>query len=112
MNISKEILKGSVDAIVLATLRDQGASYGYQLIQRIKEQSLDVFDFQEGTIYPLLYRLEDKGFVKSKRKKMENGKTRRYYEITSSGLTAVQEKEAQLKELNAGLHHVFGWSAA
>lgn len=85
MHFSKELLKGAADVIVLSTLSKFGASYGYRLIELISHESGKIFELQEGTLYPLLYRLEHKGLVESYRKTAPSGKDRRYYEITKKG---------------------------
>lgn len=85
MKFSKETMKGAAEIIVLAELNKLGEAYGYRLLKSISESSDNTFTFQIGTLYPLLYRLEAKGFVKSKIKLAKSGKERRYYSLTASG---------------------------
>lgn len=101
MALNKELLKGAIEAVVLQALSDDGEAYGYELIQRIAEQSEGVFAFQEGTLYPLLYRMEDRGYVTSKRKIATSGKERRYYTITSVGKSFLNTRR---KEFNTLFH--------
>lgn len=96
MQFSKELLKGTAEIIVLQALKSQGAQYGYQLIQTIAKTSENVFEFQEGTLYPLLYRLEDRGFVTSDERQAPSGKTRRYYTVTEKGTKRLQEGAAEM----------------
>lgn len=107
MHFSKELLKGTVEIIVLNSLKELGESYGYQLVKAINAASGNLFELQEGTLYPLLYRLEDKSYVKSNKKMAQSGKERRYYSITSSGKKILNERRAELhlfvKALNQAL---------
>ncbi len=92
MQFSKEILKGALDAIVLKSLSTYGESYGYELIQHINHDSDGIFELREGTVYPLLYRLEDQKLIKSYRKLTPQGKERRYYELTKAGKKHLEER--------------------
>jgi len=95
MQFSKEILKGAIDPIVLSILHTYGESYGYELVQRIKEKSDGIFDLREGTVYPLLYRLEDQGLITSEYKSTITSKPRRYYQITKSGEKLLEDKKTE-----------------
>lgn len=99
MALNKELLKGAIEAVVLQALADDGEAYGYELIQRIAKQSNDVFTFQEGTLYPLLYRIEDRGYVTSTRKVATSGKERRYYAITPAGKTFLNGRRDEFNTL-------------
>ena len=99
MSLNKELLKGAIEAVVLQSLADDGEAYGYELIQRIAEQSKNIFAFQEGTLYPLLYRLEDRGYVTSTRKTATSGKERRYYKITPAGKTFLKNRRSEFDTL-------------
>lgn len=108
MSFSKELMKGAAEAIVLQALHEHGESYGYELIQTIAKESDDLFAFREGTLYPLLYRLESRGYVTSERQTAPSGKERRYYVITSKGRTLLKERSAEyakfFKALKQSLH--------
>src|SRR5437762_303274 len=58
-------LRGHLDLLLLATLRDDGPAHGYAIIASLRERSLGAFDLPEGTVYPALYRLERDGLVDS-----------------------------------------------
>jgi PadR family transcriptional regulator PadR len=106
MQFSKEMIKGVAEIIVLQTLSELGDSYGYQLTRAIAESSNNIFEFQEGTLYPLLYRLEFKGLVTSTVKQAPSGKDRRYYKITKKGSALLRDRTAELGELLKGLKQV------
>ena len=61
MKISRELLKGSTNMIVLSLLESENM-YGYQMIKELSKKSQNVFEFQEGTLYPILHALEEKNF--------------------------------------------------
>lgn len=94
MQFSKEILKGALDLVVLETL-SRGQSYGYELIQNIKLKTDGAFDLKEGTIYPLLYRLEDQGLIYSSFKATTTSKPRRYYKLTNEGKKILKVQKLQ-----------------
>lgn len=108
MQFSKELLKGTAEIIVLNTLKDLGETYGYQLVKAINEASSGMFDLQEGTLYPLLYRLEDKGYVVSTKKTAPSGKERRYYAITVSGKKILSERRTELSLFMQALSQTIG----
>lgn len=110
MQFSTVLMKGMADLIVLRILDKHGESYGYQLIERISEQSKNLFAFQEGTLYPLLYKMERDGLVTSKRKAALSGKERRYYRITDLGRAQLAARSREYKGFLQGLQSVFDWS--
>ncbi len=110
MSFSTLIMKGMADVIVLRVLDKNGECYGYELIEKIGEQSKDMFAFREGTLYPLLYRLEKQEFVTSKRRMALNGKERRYYKITETGQKYLNEQSKEYQGFMQGLRSVFDWS--
>lgn len=87
----RQMKKGVLDMLVLKLLETE-QKYGYQLISELKEKSGEMFILKEGTLYPILYRLEDDGLVEScwsspKGKQM----ARKYYQITEQGKAALEE---------------------
>lgn len=103
MSFSKELMTGAAEAIVLQALREHGASYGYELIGTIAKDSGDVFAFREGTLYPLLYRLERRNYVTSERRTAPSGKERRYYAITSTGRVLLTQRSTEYAAFFAAL---------
>ena len=83
--------KGVLDMLVLKLLEKE-EKYGYQIISELKEKSHDHFRLKEGTLYPILYRLEDDQYVESRWSEAEGKKVpRKYYVITEEGRKALQE---------------------
>lgn len=106
MQFSKEIMKGAAEIIVLQALKDRGELYGYELLKTISDVSQGVFEFQEGTLYPILYRLEFKGYVTSEKKTAPSGKERRYYSLTEAGGGILKDRRKELDAFVIGLKHV------
>jgi transcriptional regulator len=100
-----EMLKGHLDMIVLAAL-SAGPAHGYAVIQEIKRKTGEGFDLPEGTIYPVLHRLEQAGLLASRWVTAETGRKRRVYSLTRSGSRALAERRAvweQFAEAIGGL---------
>ena len=93
MKLDKQLAKGSHELILLKLLSRQDM-YGYQLIQQMALLSEDVFCMSQGSLYPFLHSLEDKGLITSYTQ-MENGRERRFYHLTHAGQRALREKEKQ-----------------
>ena len=92
MNIQKELSKGSSSLLVLSVL-GTGDMYGYQIIKEIEQRSEFVFSFKEGTLYPVLKKLENSGYVTSYQAEA-NGRTRKYYRLTQSGRKELDRETA------------------
>jgi PadR family transcriptional regulator, regulatory protein PadR len=85
MNVKSSLTKGTIQIMLLEILTS-GELYGYQIVKEIKHRSGGVLEFGQGTVYPLLYKLERSGYLISERKPTESGKERRYYCITEKGI--------------------------
>ncbi|MCP2275360.1 PadR family transcriptional regulator [Nocardia amikacinitolerans] len=83
-----EMLKGTLEGIVLAVLRTR-AAYGYEITARLREQGFT--DIAEGTIYALLIRLEKKGLVDAEKIASEKGPPRKVYSLNPAGLAYLEE---------------------
>lgn len=102
----RQMKKGVLDMIVLELLKSE-AKYGYQIIQEMKEQSGDIFSLKDGTLYPILYRLEDDKLVVSKWSEAEGKQVpRKYYEITEAGRQTLCEIEAIWKRISSGIKRI------
>ena len=81
--IGGELLKGHLETLVLSVLAESPRP-GYDIMKTISARSSGVFDLGQGTIYPLLYTLEDKNLIRSKEETV-NGRRRRVYRLSASG---------------------------
>lgn len=93
MKAPKEMAKGSHELILLKLLSRKDM-YGYQLIQEMALLSQDVFHMSQGSLYPFLHTLEDRGLISSYTQ-AANGRERRFYHLTATGHRALAEQEDQ-----------------
>src|SRR3954453_14952087 len=96
-----ESLKGHLDALVLATFGD-GPAHGYAVIDELKRRSEGAFDLAEGTVYPVLHRLEAAGLLSGAWSAV-GGRRRRVYRLTRRGETALAKREADWREFSAAV---------
>ena len=94
---SKELLKGTLSAIVLKLLAENGKMYGYQITQKVKQLSDDKILIREGSLYPALHKLKDNGLISVETENIGN-RVRHYYSLTTEGNKLQIEKEAELKD--------------
>lgn len=87
MTLRSQLLKGFLDGCVLAVIENQTV-YGYELSRKLQQAGLP--DVPEGTIYPVLLRLQKQGWIVSEMRPSESGPNRKYYSITSSGQEALR----------------------
>jgi PadR family transcriptional regulator, regulatory protein PadR len=80
-----EVLQGTLDLIVLKTLDTLGPLHGYGIAQRIQQVSEDLLKLNQGTLYPALLRLEQRGWITSKWGVSDNNRKAKYYSLTRSG---------------------------
>jgi DNA-binding PadR family transcriptional regulator len=93
--------------IVLAALAG-GPAHGYAVIQEIHRRSGGAFDLPEGTVYPVLHRLEQKGLLGSRWTRAESGRERRVYALTRSGRRALADQRAVWQRFAAAIGGLFG----
>ena len=96
-----EPLKGHLDMLLLAALSD-APLHGYAVIEHLRERSSGTFDLPEGTIYPALHRLEHAGHLRS-RWSNAAGRRRRVYELTPSGVDALQGQRRDWQRFSDGV---------
>jgi PadR family transcriptional regulator PadR len=80
-----EVLQGTLDLMVLKTLDSLGPLHGYGIAQRIGQVSEDVLKLNQGTLYPALLRLEQRGWISPKWGVSDNNRKAKYYSLTRSG---------------------------
>jgi PadR family transcriptional regulator PadR len=107
MRFERELLKGVAPVVVLEIL-GPGSMYGYQLSEAVAQRSGNVLTLGRGTLYPLLYNLEAKGFVEGEWRDADNGRRRRYYALTSKGKRHLARQKQQWQQLRTGVDLVFG----
>ena len=101
-----EILRGHLDMLLLAAL-ERGPAHGYAVIELVNSDSGGVFDLQQGTVYPVLHRLEREGLIRS-RWQTHAGRERRLYEVTGDGRKRLQDERVDFKRFARGVLGVIG----
>ena len=104
--LSKKTLDGNVETLILAVLRG-GASYGYQIVTDINEMGGGLLELGEGTIYPVLHRMEDRELIEANWKVADNGRQRKYYRITPAGHKALAANQQQWQGLVQVMNSIF-----
>ncbi|MGH9403794.1 MAG: PadR family transcriptional regulator, partial [Terriglobia bacterium] len=79
-----EFLKGTLDMLILK-ITTLGPIHGYAIAQRIQQISRDFFEVQQGSLYPALHRLEDRGWLRAEWKVTETGRDAKFYALTRKG---------------------------
>lgn len=107
MVISRELTAASSEPIVLSIL-SAGESYGYELIQKVRLCSGEALEWTDGMLYPVLHRLQGRGWIKSRWAKGEGGPRRRYYRLTAKGKAALEKQRVQWKVVSDTLDQLWG----
>ena len=107
MQLEKELVAASSVPLVLAIL-EEGESYGYAIIQRVRELSRDEIQWTDGMLYPVLHRLEAQGAITSRWKTSETGRKRKYYALRPQGRKTLSDHKAQWHVVNGTLATLWG----
>jgi PadR family transcriptional regulator, regulatory protein PadR len=106
MDINKDLIAASSTPIVLAILAEED-SYGYAIIQRVRELSGGRMEWTDGMLYPVLHRLERLGHIEARWEVAETGRRRKYYRITPQGRTQLAEERRQWQAVDATLRSIW-----
>ena len=105
--ISKELVGASARPILLSILA-RGESYGYAIMQRVQDLSGGEVEWKDGTLYPVLHRLEDEGLITSSWRLSGAGRRRKYYTISPKGQEALKAEKQQWLRVDAILAQLWG----
>lgn len=97
-----ELLQGTLDLIVLRALDTMGPQHAYGLAARLEQVAQPSLTLNQGTLYPALVRLEQKGWIKGTWQRTENNREAKYYGITRAGIRGLQKQAERWRRL-AGL---------
>ena len=104
MVINKGYMSGSSNLLVL-NLLSKKPCYGYELIKTLKGRSNDVFDMKEGTLYPILHKLENEELITSTNQEV-SGRVRKVYSITKKGLQILEAEREEWKVFSLAVNQV------
>ncbi len=109
--VSEQLVKGTVIPVVLALLRD-GPRYGYEMVQNVNARSNGALEWREGTLYPVLHRMEADGLISAQWKDYETpaggNRRRRYYALTGAGRRELARRSAEWKSFAAVIGDLLG----
>lgn len=106
MEINKDLIAASSTPIVLAILAEED-SYGYAILQRVRELSAGRMEWTDGMLYPVLHRLERLGYIEARWQIAESGRRRKYYGITSQGKAQLAEERRQWQAVDSTLRGIW-----
>ena len=89
--MNKELVGASTGLLVLGVLAES-ASYGYEIVKRLNTEADGIFKWQEGTVYPVLHKLEKDKLVRTQWQEADTGRRRKYYYITAKGRDGLTER--------------------
>ncbi len=101
-----EVLQGTLDLLVLKTLDSMGPMHGFGIALRIQQVSEDLLQLNQGTLYPALLRLEQRGWIASKWGVSENNRKAKYYSLTSAGRKQLEEETESWDRMSAMINRV------
>lgn len=104
---STDLLQGTLDLLILKTLQ-LGAMHGWGISQRLQQTSQDVLQVQQGSLYPALHRLENRGWINAEWAPSENNRRAKFYELTPSGRKQLAREIAEWERVSAAIALVLG----
>jgi transcriptional regulator len=104
-NAQADLLQGTLDLLILQTLQT-GPLHGWGISRRIRERSRDVLEVNQGSLYPALYRLEERGFIAGEEGVSEQGRRVRLYKLSAAGRRALSAQVASWRLFSAAVDSV------
>ena len=102
-----DLLQGTLDLLILKTLELE-AMHGWGITLRIQQLSESVLQVNQGSLYPALHRLEERGWIRAAWKTSENNRQARYYELTARGRKQLVEEKENWLRLSAAVARIVG----
>lgn len=105
--LERELKRGTLEMIVLKLLAER-QMYGYELITTLEQRGGSQFQLKEGTLYPILYRQEDAGYIEARWETADRGMPRKYYRLTESGVRQLAMLMVEWDEFSATIDRLLG----
>lgn len=102
-----DLLHGTLDMLILRCL-SHGTTHGWAIAKRIGQLSGDVLQVGQGSLYPALYRLEDRGWIKARWGISESGREAKFYALTRAGERRLAEENREWRTFSAAVDRVLG----
>lgn len=103
---SSQLVKGTFQTIILKVLESRDRMYGYEITQRVRELSHDEIIVTEGSLYPILHKMEEEGWLVAERVNIGN-RVRRYYSLTKSGKGVLAKKLSEFERFVTTMQSIF-----
>ena len=100
-----QLLKGILEGCILAVIAD-GETYGYEILAKLEDSGFE--SLLEGTLYPVLTRLEKKGLILCRREKSPYGPVRKYYSVTAAGKESLETFKSNYSKIKKAADNILG----
>ena len=107
MDFDREFLTGTVSVLILSLLAER-TMYAYEMLQEAERRSAGTFRLKEGTIYPALHQMERAGLLQATWRESAEGRSRKYYALTTKGRRQARSKRRQWDSLLAAMRAILG----
>jgi len=101
-----EVLQGTLDLLVLKTLDTLGPTHGFGIAQRLEQVSADLLRLNQGTLYPALLRMEQRGWIASKWGLSDNNRKAKFYSLTRKGRAQLQDETSEWNQMAAVINRI------
>ena len=105
MNPKSDLPQGTLDLLILKVVA-LGPVHGYAIAQRLEQVSLHVVQVPQGSLYPALHRLENRGFLAAEWKETETGREAKFYQLTKKGRVQLQAEAADWERLTSAVAQI------
>jgi PadR family transcriptional regulator PadR len=105
--LDRELKRGTLEMILLKLLSEK-PMYGYELVSTLERRGGQPFQLKEGTLYPVLYRLENAGWIEARWETLERGVPRKYYQLTPAGDEQLKALIADWSEFSSAVQRLIG----
>jgi PadR family transcriptional regulator, regulatory protein PadR len=105
MGKPNDLVQGTLDLLILKTISLE-PKHGWAIAKRIQQVSREVLQVQQGSLYPALHRLEQRGWIKAKWKESETGRKAKFYSLTAEGGTQLEKEAENWSRLSAAINLV------
>lgn len=101
-----DVLQGTLDLLVLKTLDTLGAMHGYGLAQRVRQVTQEALSLNQGTLYPALVRLEQRGWIRGQWRTTENNRRAKLYSLTQAGRRQLGRETEEWRRMSALINRI------
>ena len=108
--MAKNDLQGTLDLLVLKTLSQVGEMHGYGIVAHIQQASDDLLCVEEGSLYPALHRMEQRGWIAADWALTDTNRKAKYYKLTVLGRKRLQEEEKNFEHLVKGVRAILRYA--